>query len=485
MHPNELRSRNNIKFIRTKKMKFTITVILLFKCYFTFSTTVNWNLNTLYGITQNGFSAIILDAKNHLLSNPNDTVIINIDAGVYNIGGNGSNGISISGLTPGVYGKLILKGAGINNTTLVFTEINQDMIRISYSENIVIADMHMTRGAYTVSQGFVQSIGTGYIDLDIQVGFPNPLQLYNNTSNQGRYLRRYTNSLTDPQVIQTNNAQIPWGYVNSVYTPPVLIGGNVWRFYLNNPSLLPSNYSIGDLVGVKSKHEGETYFIAGGNNIVFENIKWTHSTRGVSRFGASNIAIRKCIIERGDPINGQTPCMASPSGGPQMNQPNDSLATNMTVDSCFIESPGDDCVAFFNVDGGKCTNSFLKNSFYSRGIYIIPTALNICVANDSLINNVIVGPYVICPGLSVELQELQNKKILIYPNPGNEIFTISMDNIIQGKIEIYNIISELIYKAELPNQTTTIDLSKVEKGIYFVKIRDEIKNVFNNKIIIE
>ena len=427
-------------------------------------TTLNWNLNTLYGVTQNGFSSIILDAKNHFIGNPDDTIIINVDAGTYEIGGNGSNGIHINTVAPGSNGRLIIKGAGIDNTTLVFTEVRQDMIRVSNSNNIVISDMHMTRSVYTVTQGLVQNVGTGYIDLALQDGFPSPLPFFDNTSTNGRYLRRYTNSQTDPQVILTNNGQIPWGYVNSFYTLPELLSENIWRFYLNNPNLLASNYSIGDLVSVKSKHEGETYFIAGGSNILIENIKWTHSTRGVSRFGADNITIKKCRIERGDPINGQTPCMASPSGGPQMNQPNDALATNMVMDSCFIESPGDDCVAFFNVDGGRVTNSVLKNSFSSRGIYIISTAQNICVANTTLINNSIEGPYTACcPDLNVTITGN-----IVVCDDNSEVFLYSTQ-LIEGATYAWTVDNGTVVAGQGTNQIQVIWSSGTE-GIVEVTV---------------
>jgi len=450
-------------------MKYIITFFFLINCSLGFSTTLNWNLNSIYGVSQSGFSSIILDAKNHFTATPNDTIIININAGTYNIGGNGSDGISISLLSIGINGRLIIKGAGMNNTTLVFTEVGQDMMRISNSNNISITDLHMTRTNYTVTQGIVQSIGTGYIDLEIQYGFPNPLSLYNNTSDQGRYLRRYTNSSIDPQVIQTNNNQIAWGYPGTVNTPPTLISGNIWRFQLNNPNLVASNYSIGELVGVKSKHEGEIYSIIGGSNFLFENVKWTHSTRGLARFGTQNLTIKNCRIERGAPINGQTPCMSSPSGGPQMNQPNDTVSSNMIVDSCYIDSPGDDCVAFFNVNGGKVINSTLRNSF-ARGILIIPQAQNICISNNTIENNPILGTYSQCV-LSVSNQDNIKPKILVYPNPTTDKVHIQFDKN-YDKIEycLYNSIGQLVKTKKITNLSKTEVEIKGEKGLYILEI---------------
>ena len=347
---------------------------------------ITWNLNTIYGVTQAGFASIISDAKTHFLNNPDDTIIVTIDAGTYTIGGNNSHGINLrSGFAPGPNGRLIFKGAGMDLTTLIFTDTTQDMINGLDVYRITFRDMHMGRSGYTVTQGVVVSVATGELVLDIQNGFPSPLELYNEWS-QGRYFRRYTNSTTDPQVIQTDNQQVPWGYRDGAYLYPELISGTTWKFYLNNPNQNLSNYNIGDLVGVKSKHEGETYWFNRGGDVVFENIKWTGSSRGLARGGFSQLILRGCRIERGAPINGQMPCLSTPSGGPQMNQPADTVSTDMIVENCYIDSPGDDCVAFFNVDCGKVMNSTLRNSF-ARGFLVTPEASAICGANNSMENN--------------------------------------------------------------------------------------------------
>ena len=450
-------------------MKNIIILFLLIQSTLGFSTNLNWNLNSMYGVSQSGFDSIILDAKNHFATNPDDTIIINIDAGTYNVGDIGNSAIKINSMSIGQNGRLIFKGAGINNTTLVFTNIYQTIIRINNSNNITFSDMHMTRANYTVTQGFVHSVGTGYVDLDIQDGFPTPLSLFNSNSNTGRYLRRYTNSKTDPQVIQTDNSQVNWGDPNSTPTPPVLLSGNIWRFYLDNTNQLLTNYNIGDLVGVKSKHEKETFFIIGGSNFLFENIKWTHSTRGVARNGAQNLTIKNCRIERGPPINGQTPCMASPSGGPQMNQPNDPVSSNMIVDGCYIDSPGDDCVAFFNVNGGKVINSTLRNSF-ARGIYILDGAQNICVSNNTMENNSILGNYSQCT-LSVSNQSNIKTKFLVYPNPTKDKITIEFDkNYNKIEYNLYNYLGQLVKTKKLTNLSKTEVEIKEEKGLYILEI---------------
>lgn len=375
--------------INTTSRIILLLFLILFYSNNLFSATIFWDLNAIYGISQSGFASIISDSRNHFSESPNDTIIIYINPGTYNIGGNGSYGINLSGgINPGPNGRLIFQGAGMDLTTLIFTDIEVDEINANNLYRTTFKDMHMTRDRYTVTQGNVVSVAPGEIVIDLHTGFPTPLQLWKDWD-QGRYLRRYTNEIHDPQIIQINNEQEPFGWRNGQGIQPQLITGNRWKFFLNSPTKVLSNYQAGDLVGIKSKFEGGTYRINRGSDIVFENIKWTHSTRGVTRNGVSNFLIKGCRIERGAPINGQTPCMASPSGGPQMNQlssQGDTVATNIVVEDLFVESTGDDCVAFFNVNGGKVLNCTFRNSF-ARGLMISQEAINICANSGTTLTN--------------------------------------------------------------------------------------------------
>lgn len=75
-----------------------------------------------------------------------------------------------------------------------------------------------------------------------------------------------------------------------------------------------------------------------------------------------------------------------------------------------------------------------------------------------------------------------NINFAIYPNPNNGMFTISGTKI--SSIEIFNMLGERVYKSEIKNSDSEIDLSKQQKGIYFVQIMDENKNSINKKVVI-
>jgi len=475
-----------------KKTTNLLFIICLFTLSFfkTQATTVEWNLQSLYGINQAGFASVIADARAHFLIAPNDVIIIKVDAGTYVIGGNGSYGIDLTGgLAPGPNGRLIIEGAGMNLTTLVFSDITQDMIKGRKVSRFEIRDLHMTRDRYTVTQGTVVSVGKGEIILDLQPGFPTPLELWQDWEN-GRYLRRYTTSTTDPQVIQTDNTQVAYGRrSNTTYMKPELVSGNQWKFYLNSPNLILKNYAVGELVGIKSKFEGNTYWFTEGEDFVARNIKWTHSTRGLVRGGFSHVKIIGCRVERAAPINGQTPCMASPSGGPQMNQyaPTDPTSTDMMVDNYFCDSPGDDCVAFFNVDGGKVLNSTLKNSF-ARGIMVTSQAKDICVTNTTIPNSPIeleltnvsywtiqeaitAGILKDCSVLNTE-SPIASKKVNFNYSIRNAVLSLASENTIQ-EIKIYSATGQLVKVKKGAAKSLAVDIQSLSSGIYILQVMSD------------
>jgi hypothetical protein len=359
---------------------------------------VTWNINSIYSVTQTGIANAFSDARLHFNNLPNDTVVLHINAGTDSIGGNGSYGIDLTGgINPGPNGRLVFEGAGMDSTILVFTEMSQREIMGRNLYRITFRNMHMTRATYTVSQGIVVNVLPGQVILNIQSGFPTPADIWDTsivTAGGGRFLRQYTNSQTNPQLVYNNYTDFTSVHNQIAWDSAKLVSGSIWKIFLHNPTQV-AYYSPGNLIGIKSKHEGEVYWIQGGSDIIFENIKWTQATRGLVRGGTSNVTVRGCRIERSAPINGQTPCMASPSGGPQMNQPTDSVSTNMVVENCYIESPGDDAVAFFRVNGGKLINSYIRDVFSGR-VNVTDSAKNICIYNNYLVRDTTTGTYNTC-----------------------------------------------------------------------------------------
>ena len=323
--------------------------------------TVTWNVQAKYGISASGIRTAIRDAKAHFDKKPDDVVILRFDAGTFALDDQGpaKGTIDLSGIEPGANGRLILKGEGMDQTVLVFSD-NKHAIYGQKVYRVTMSDMHMTRKQYTVTQGLVVESAPGKVVLDIQEGFPTPAMIFDPNSDQGRYLRRYTNSRTDPQMIQEKNEQIAWTRANQVE-------GRRWEILFKKQKEV-ANYAKGDLIGIKSKHGGQTYWFMGGSDFVFQSVKWTQKTRGVFRGGFDRIQVLDCVTDRSPPINGQTPCLASPGGGPQIGQPNDPPITGNVVRNGRFTASGDDAVAFFNA-AGEISGCTIRDAF-ARGILL-------------------------------------------------------------------------------------------------------------------
>lgn len=73
--------------------------------------------------------------------------------------------------------------------------------------------------------------------------------------------------------------------------------------------------------------------------------------------------------------------------------------------------------------------------------------------------------------------------LLIFPNPGKDVFTISMNNSEASVVEVYDLLGNLVTKTQMLNEYK-LDLSDQKKGVYIVKITTGDKQI-NKKIILE
>jgi hypothetical protein len=79
--------------------------------------------------------------------------------------------------------------------------------------------------------------------------------------------------------------------------------------------------------------------------------------------------------------------------------------------------------------------------------------------------------------LSVNEAYLQNH-IVIYPNPNNGKFTLTLGNETEkGMVEIYNAFGQRIYQSAITNQKSEIEFnSSKTSGFYFVKYYNNISS---------
>ena len=88
--------------------------------------------------------------------------------------------------------------------------------------------------------------------------------------------------------------------------------------------------------------------------------------------------------------------------------------------------------------------------------------------------------------LSVNDIQAEETNISIYPNPSNGKFNINTTNKNTLDASIYTIQGSLIYHNTINKPTTTVDLSQLSKGVYFIKLTDpKTNNSHTSKLIIQ
>jgi hypothetical protein len=307
-------------------------------------------------------NAAIGDARRRFVLSPNDIVTLHLPAGVFTLTGQGDDAASIdvSRINPGPAGRLILRGAGRDRTTLVF-DTSRDEIFGRNTSHVSFIGLHFSIGHMSASQGIVEAMQRGSVVLRIDDGFPTPAALFNPGSDRGRYLRRCTHEDGPPHIDpDPENVQIPWVQAEA-------LPDGRWRLFIRPPRGW-DGYRPGDLLAIKSKgDDGNAYRFLGGDDVVFDDVAWSRLTRGVFR-GVNDVRILNAAILRDPPVDGQVPCLSTAAGGPQIGQPRDPPTTGDIVQNFTSAGTGDDALAFFNASG-SVSHVTITDSF-ARGILL-------------------------------------------------------------------------------------------------------------------
>jgi hypothetical protein len=337
------------------------------------------SLDQDYGsVTAKSLQKGVDDAAQWLKANPDGIATISVPEGRFDFSDTGTqtNAIDLSSISPSGKGRLVIAGKGPDRTVLIF---NNNVVQFygRSTNHVTIDGFHFTTNQLTVSQGRVISASTSSVRMEILPGFPLPSDIFNANSNSGRYLRRYTDDPAGPQLIEVNNTQIVWST-----TSPV--SGRMYDLSVSDPTGQTKYYSVGALVCIKSKSDGQTYWFSGSSDLIFKNIRWTRISRGVFRLGSKNISIIDSSIERDPEINGYMPCLSSAAGGPQFGQPSDPATSGNIVIGFTAMATGDDSIAFFN-SSGSVENVTISDSF-ARGI-LLNNSPDVTIVNAKLTRN--------------------------------------------------------------------------------------------------
>ena len=91
----------------------------------------------------------------------------------------------------------------------------------------------------------------------------------------------------------------------------------------------------------------------------------------------------------------------------------------------------------------------------------------------------------LCIDNGTSFTDFNQDELLIFPNPATSQFTISTSqNASLNRIQIFNILGEKIYSAEVRDQHITINSENFSEGTYFVKLENDEQEFATAKLII-
>ena len=109
----------------------------------------------------------------------------------------------------------------------------------------------------------------------------------------------------------------------------------------------------------------------------------------------------------------------------------------------------------------------------SNGTYTVLSTTNGCA---SAVSAPVVFTTVAVGSLS------HNDNISIYPNPSSGIVTIETGNLTVKEIKVYDVLGQIVIRAEVKNNKTEVNLMQQANGVYFIQL-SSAEGTYNYKVM--
>lgn len=304
-----------------------------------------------------------------------------------------------------VPGRLILRGVGIDRTTLVFNQPDQHGLLLEDAHGVTVEGLHLTRPGLYTTQGDVTAVTPGRIRFRVHEGFPDPIPLVQakDALDNDRTLIRFRGPDDDPELAPNSVSYKLCAHGKPGCGSAMLsVGPGEYEAILEDVALLP-DLQVGDRVALKAKAGEQTFRAEACDDLVVRDVRFTRfSAVPLAVKGASNRTIVERVrVERAPAIAGRVPFFAGPGGGPQITAERD----GPLIEDCTIVGTTDDGIAVFSHDadspmrGARIEGNTVRDG-QGRGINITQSRDGSCVGNT----------IVRCQNASIQLKSNQTSE---------------------------------------------------------------------------
>lgn len=371
-----------------------------------------------FGISFSGIGAAMLLAQQ--LVAKGSSAIVYLSAGVHSVDMAAGDLFNVSGPVPPAGCKLIVAGAGMDDTTLLTQTHGHNVIFGRGFHSVSFVNLTFARPGPTTTQGTVKAVEANHLDIELHEGFPNfntlLLDRYPRLkTEQGLFIRRFivpSDNSSEPQIVTGPDGGRDWPPSDNVQVhfacefpatrhnasawdcdnitrldPPGSKGPGLWRLHVARwprgelEAYRRASTSAGVFAAIKVKHGGQAFMLREGNFFRFSRVRWLGHSRGAI-YDASNVVIEHTRIDRAPATaatHGVTPFLATNGGGPQLIN-----AQNVTVFNHTATGTGDDSLAFFNISSGSIHGCHISDSF-ARGILLCNVGKDVLLGSDNVV----------------------------------------------------------------------------------------------------
>jgi hypothetical protein len=131
-------------------------------------------------------------------------------------------------------------------------------------------------------------------------------------------------------------------------------------------------------------------------------------------------------------------------------------------------------------DSSSDTLAMTSHTYNTPGVVQVVVVISNGGCSDTIVQNVMVM-------LATSTPRIVSLGFDVFPNPSTGLFNVKSPSAIEKEIEVYNVLGETVFTYTYTGNTTTIDLSNLDKGVYFIRIKENVSGGKNGtkRIIIE